>query len=319
MRAIVIASLGAIVMSAASCAPASRGLGATRASAPMQRQALLALRPDVFVGAPPRQAEDVALLQRQGVRTIVHVDSLRPLPDLALDAGIVTVHIPVRFAGITREQQLALARVLRTARERREAVYFASRDASERAPAAAACALIVLGDLTPAQGLDALSHAGRGARGSGLHRSVREARVAREGELDALPWDAGQPTGEVTFAEGMAIAQDALSTLERLRDSNALAPREGAVPDASDAAARLRQGLAAATEVVESSRASPDFVRMLVTSLVRARALEEDLARSRGARPDPMQLAVGEELGRRLTDLASSCHACHAQFRDRTP
>lgn len=125
--------------------------------------------PRIYSGAQPDAAYFPALYAR-GIRTILSVDGARPDVDAAREAGLVYVHIPIGYDGITNEEAAVLSRVLR---ERSGDIFIHCHHGIHRGPAMAALGMrLVAPPSSPAEALDFLERAGTSKEYAGLWQDV---------------------------------------------------------------------------------------------------------------------------------------------------
>lgn len=203
----------------------------------------------VMSGSQPEGTEAFLALRDLGVSVVVSVDGTPPDLDAARDAGLRYVHIPIGYGGITREQQLALARVLTD--EPESLIYFHCHHGRHRGPAAAAVACRMQGLLTAAAAEALLSGAQTSPDYAGLWQAVRTTEPPRETEQAPELQESVVPPGIVTvmkdiehqFAASRAAAEKLPEQAAEFRQSNALLNqllKEAArLPDAGPLAADL--------------------------------------------------------------------------------
>ena len=140
-------------------------------------------------GAPPiwsggRPVGDAAFdaLAHAGVEVIISVDGAKTDMDRAEARGMRYVHVPIGYHGLSDEQQLLVAKALRDAEG---PVYIHCHHGKHRGPAAAAAALVRLGQLTPENAETWMARVGTSPKYSGLYTSVREATPATDEAITA--------------------------------------------------------------------------------------------------------------------------------------
>ena len=134
----------------------------------------------VSCGAQPTTDADFAALAKQEVSVIISVDGARPNLKLAEQHGLEYVHIPLGYDGIPRTSCLAISEVLTRFPGR---VFIHCHHGKHRAPAAAAIAGIMAGQLTHVQARQVLVEAETGRQYIGLWRDVQKAYPARADEV----------------------------------------------------------------------------------------------------------------------------------------
>lgn len=135
----------------------------------------------VLGGSAPSIDAHFDALAAAGVKTIVTVDGARPMVEAAASRGIRYIHIPTAYAGVSKSEALQLAKALRDAPR---PIYVHCHHGKHRGPAAAALALVQLGEIDNEQGLNLLLQAGTSPSYPGLFACVREARPVSNQTLD---------------------------------------------------------------------------------------------------------------------------------------
>ncbi|MFK7737068.1 MAG: hypothetical protein AB8B50_13615 [Pirellulaceae bacterium] len=273
----------------------------------------------IYTGGQPRTAREFAFLRKMGVRTVVSVDGAPPNLKLARLYGLNYVHIPLGYDGVERRQSLALASVF----DRRDGAYFVHcHHGRHRAPAAAACAVVVAGLATSTEALKILDVSETGHQYAGLWGAVQTSVPRKSGEAAA----ALQESVPVE-----PIAQS-MASLGRLMDELDVA-----------ITAQIASGSTAATgEATDESaptslRSSPSSIALLIKEhfqeLSRKEILPEEMAtvdfmkRLRDSRDESESLYQAvQQASRSATDTAknqallrrlkSSCKNCHTSHRD---
>ena len=156
----------------------------------------------VYSGGEPEGDADFNALQRLGVRTVVSVDGAEPDLERAHARGVRYVHIPTVYSGIETAERLKLAKALR---DLPRPIYVHCHHGKHRGPAAAAVALVSLGEMTPDEGLDYLERAHTSHSYPGLFACVRDART-----LDPSAFAAAGDLPEVAHVEGLPAAMAAI-------------------------------------------------------------------------------------------------------------
>src|SRR5690606_6266566 len=136
----------------------------------------------VVGGSAPGVEAHFDALAAAGVRTVVSVDGARPMVEAAESRGMRYIHIPTQYAGVGTKEALQLAKALRDAPR---PVYIHCHHGKHRGPAAAALALVQLGEIDADEGLDLLKAAGTSPSYPGLYACVREATVVDRAALDS--------------------------------------------------------------------------------------------------------------------------------------
>ncbi|RMF72586.1 MAG: hypothetical protein D6744_16685 [Planctomycetota bacterium] len=258
---------------------------------------------NVISGAAPDGDAAFDELKAMGVRTILSVDGAAPDVDAARARGMRYVHLPVGYHGIEPVRRLELARALR---DLPGAIYVHCHHGKHRGPAAAAVALVVLGELTPQQGVALMKSAGAAKTYQGLYDCVQNASAAMPAEIDAVACDFPEVATPSDLVQAMAAAQEALDHLYEIREAGWNAPRDhpDLVPLAE--AGRL-EGLLRGMVNAPADEPRPDeFIELLTVAHRRTQALEAAL---HSGAPNAQRSA-------RLSAVKSACRQCHMRYRD---
>jgi len=243
-------------------------------------------------------------LSRRGVRTIISVDSGRPRLELAHARGMRYVHIPVGYNGITREQQLDLARA---ARDLPGQIYIHCHHGKHRGPAAGALAGVALGWTTRDDALTFMEEAGTAHSYAGLWSCVREARELSPVVIDAARGEFPEVAPVPGFTRAMVEMDEVFAHLRVIDAAGWRTPAEH--PDLVPAAeaGRLADLFRACIEQGHAGDRDEDFARAMLRSLEASRSLEREIVSKGGA------AALRSMLG----EIGASCKDCHVKHRDR--
>ncbi len=142
----------------------------------------------IVTGSQPESIDDLKALKSAGVSVfVVSVDGTPPDLAGAREAGLQYVHVPLGYDGISREEQLALARILKDYAS--EKVFFHCQHGKHRGPAAAATACQMNGILSGEEVRSYLKAAGTSSDYVGLWAAAAESSSPQPGEV--LPETAG--------------------------------------------------------------------------------------------------------------------------------
>jgi hypothetical protein len=317
--------LGVVWVSFAICCPGNSTFAGDRAPAAFETQAkpprffaahslLQACPVSVFTGGQPATAGEFAYLRKMGVRTVVSVDAAPPNLQLAKQYGLKYVHIPLGYDGLERSQSLALASVF----SRLDGAYFFHcHHGRHRAPAAAACAVVVAGFATSNEAREILEVSETGRQYAGLWESVQLS-------IPQKPSEAAPPLQESVPVEPMA---QSMASLGRLKDefdaalaaatanqstSKRLAPESP--PNASRSspsaiALLIKEHFQELSrkEVLPADMATRDFLKLLAASRNESELLYEAVSRSEA------DMVKAQAVWKRLQ---TSCKKCHSSHRD---
>ncbi|MBL8818207.1 MAG: hypothetical protein JNL58_19425 [Planctomyces sp.] len=218
----------------------------------------------VLSGSGPSTADDFRALKERGVSIIVSVDGTPPAVALAREAGMKYVHVPLSYDSISREEQLALARVLQE--YPKEKIFFHCQHGKHRGPAAAATACQINKLMTAADVRSYLKVAGTSPDYIGLWTAAADSPPKKDDEELPELHESVEPPEIVVmmkeiedqFAKSKAAAAKTPTSHDAFRQSNALLTqlfKESArLPSASEIADELS---ATAAEVTKLNAESP--------------------------------------------------------------
>lgn len=257
----------------------------------------------LYSGSVPDGDEAFDELRAMGIRTIISVDGAAPDVERARARGLRYVHLPIGYHGIEPERRMTLARAVR---DLPGPIYLHCHHGKHRGPAAAAAAAVVLGFLTPAEGLSVLKEAGTSPHYTGLYACVVEAEPAPSDMLESVAPEFPEIAPMPGFVKAMVEAQEAYDHLVEVRDARWTVPvaNPDIVPLAE--AGRLENLLRALREDPEARRYPAGFSDMMRASHVATMSFERAL----GGELPPATLTE------RLRVVGSSCRTCHERYRD---
>jgi len=262
----------------------------------------------ILSGSEPEGRASLEHLASLGVRTVLSVDGKAPEAELAASLGLRYVHVPIQYAGIDHEQQLAIAKVFR---ELPGPFYVHCFHGRHRGPAAAAIGRLVL-DAAPRE--QALAEMRQLAKTSGDYEGLYEviACAPLPSATESADYDFDFP--ERQRFEGLRAV---MVPLVRHWDELKAARLRGweldpGHPDGSPAQeALILAGLYGALDELEDEREMhSDFSGSLIDGRAAAQRMHE-LLRGGGAASDPESLEAAYQ------ELAASCRDCHRGHRNR--
>ncbi|MEM8757300.1 MAG: hypothetical protein AAGF47_05915 [Planctomycetota bacterium] len=255
----------------------------------------------VLSGSGPRSDESYDTLRRLGVRTILSVDAVRPNLEAIESRGMISAHVPLTYDGIDGPQRLALAKAIR---DLPKPIYIHCHHGKHRGPAAAAMALVCLGEIDAAQGTELLEIAGTSPSYVGLWDDVRTAQEISGSTIDTLGPNELPAAVEVSgLPATMAEIQRVFDELRAIQSAGWRTPEDNPDLVLDHAAAAL-----------------PDLFRMLVVDLdADANAGYRELMEQAAARSAAIETAADLEdwptAELSIERLAESCIACHESYR----
>jgi cytochrome c556 len=256
----------------------------------------------VICGGMPENEEAFAALRELEVKTIISVSGSPADTELARRYGMLCVHLPTGFSGLTDLRGLEIARAVH---DNPEIAYICADDGSDRAPAAAAVVCVVFGTMTPEKAVRALKSVNVPESSKGLYAWVAAASKVESEAVHAVKirFHEKEDVGAVTKA--MVALGKAGGRLQAALSGD---PKV----QAGKAGAELVKTFAELRELQDVTAQSEEFRRLLTASQTAAAAVSE-AAGSIKVKATPEQLG---KLETGLQALNSSCAACHSQYRD---
>lgn len=260
--------------------------------------------PKLVSGGLPEGGVAFDELRAMGIKTIISVDGAAPDVDAAESRGMRYVHIPLRYEGYTHEQQLELARAVR---DLPGPIYMHCHHGKHRSPAAATSAAVLLGDITPDQGVAIMKTAGTAPSYKGLYQCVAIASVADVSAIESAPSEFVAVATVTGLVETMVEADHTFEHLKAIKENGWRAPADhpDLVPVAE--AGRLADALRVASEDPACAKESAEFSGLMLAASRNVGALETLLE---SATPDSAALDAAFAL------VQKDCKSCHVTYRD---
>jgi len=258
--------------------------------------------PGVYSGSMPEAGDGFDSLATLGVRTIVSVDGARPDLENARPRGMRYVHVPIRYSGMTPEEQFALIKALR---DMPRPIYVHCHHGKHRGPAAAALGLVATAEMEAELAVKLMERVGTSPSYSGLYECVGTAAPIDDVIIDRFAPELTEHARVTGFVAAMAAIDRNWDNLKLLRDNEWSAPPDHPDLVAAAEASMLHDHLRAATEDPEAEDRPADFREWLEKSLADSKRLETALVNlDRRAAHEAMD-AVGK-----------SCKDCHVAYRN---
>lgn len=299
--ALTVASVSCMVGRDTAAVSAERPRGEVLAAEPLHN--VIVFGDGVISGSAPDGDAAFDALRDMGVRTVISVDAMTPDVDRARDRDLRYVHVPVEYARIDPDERATLARALRDAPR---PIYVHCHHGVHRGPAAAALALVALGELTAAEGESLMRQAGTSESYAGLYACVQEAGPMGNEAIDAQAGPLVEVADVGDVAGAMARIDRAWDHLKMLGSNQWRPLEEHPDLDPLAEAAELHDLLRALADIDDPRLAEDRFARDLRSSLDASSSLEALLRRGR-----PAPGAVGPIMDR----LSASCRDCHRVYR----
>jgi protein tyrosine phosphatase (PTP) superfamily phosphohydrolase (DUF442 family) len=259
----------------------------------------------LYSGNSPESDAAFAELQALGVKTIISVDGGRPLVDRAAAYGMRYVHIPVGYDGIDGQTQVLIARACR---DLPGPVYLHCHHGKHRGPAAAASAAVILGEMTPEQGVALLKAAKTSPNYPGLYECVSSISPEFRDFVDRAPPATSLPSVATVsgLVANMVGIDFCFENLGHVKKANWTVPKDH--PDLVPAAeaGRLADHYRVLMDDPECGSISAEFVALLKRSWEEAQALEDAIVAKKGA----------ERLDALFAAVDQSCRECHNTYRN---
>jgi protein tyrosine phosphatase (PTP) superfamily phosphohydrolase (DUF442 family) len=260
---------------------------------------VLGLGDGCFSGSEPEGDAGFSSLASLGIRTIVSVDGARPDIETARKNGMKYVHVPIGYAGVSKQAGLALVRI---AREPAGPIFIHCHHGRHRGPAAAAIVCIATGKMQPRDALKILELAGTGKEYAGLWRDVETFSLP---PLDTALPELDEVATVTSLVTAMASVDRYWDGVKACRDANWQTPHDH--PDLTPAqeSLLLREALHEARRMIPDDKFDDAFRSRLDEAESMATRIEFEL---NGSRHD--------EAEKQMRLLEESCKQCHAKYRN---
>ncbi len=262
----------------------------------------------LYNGSEPDTDAAFDALAALGVLTIISVDGAKPDEDRAAARGMRYVHLPIGYDGVNEADRVQIAAAVR---DLPGPIYIHCHHGKHRSPAAAAAALVSLGNITTNRANSMLEFAGTSEAYTGLWRDVAACTPLADDELDAidtasLPAHA-EPTGQV---EAMVAIDRAFDNLKAIARAGWRVPADH--PDLVPAAeaGRLADLFRVLIDHEETAGYPADFGEMLRSSTDHATVLEAVLKSA--LVEDHAETATAS-----FTAIRNDCKSCHQAHRNK--
>jgi len=266
-------------------------------------QNLAEVAPGLFRGAQPEGEPSFALLASLGVKTVLTVDGSRPDVEGAAKHGIRYVHIPVEYSGITREQQVKIAKA---ALDIPGPMFVHCHHGKHRGPAACGVAWMARTGVSPDAVVADMRVAGTDPRYAGLYGDIVAFRPVTPAELAAVSDADLVATAKLPDLTEAMVQVDA--TFDRMKEVKRSAWKTPAsMPDVqpSHEARILAERFRELGRMEEAKRRPSDFQGWREDAEKASWDLEEALGKGDAA-------AAGAAMDR----VSTTCNACHDVYRN---
>ena len=259
-------------------------------------------------GSMPEGEAGFHSLRELGVRTVISVDGTKPDLELARQAGLRYVHLPIGYDGVPRDQALRIARAVH---DLPGPVYIHCHHGKHRGPAAAAAAALCLNSaMTPGEAVRLLKSAGTDPHYQGLYESVENLRRPTEEEWERVSGDFPEVAKVPALAEFMVGLDERWDRVLLIRAAGWQVPAEHADLDPPHELLQVREQFREASRLPDVSRRPAEMQRLLHAAETTAAELEAALRPARRYRGGGAHLrsaqGIVQELPRAISRSAGS-------------
>jgi protein tyrosine phosphatase (PTP) superfamily phosphohydrolase (DUF442 family) len=261
----------------------------------------------LFSGSSPEGDEGFRSLQELGIETIISVDGARPDVDRAHKFGLLYVHLPVGYEGISRLQTLRLAKAVR---DLPGPVYLHCHHGKHRGPAAVAAIQLCLDEnCTVEHVIAVMKQAGTDPHYSGLYAVPRVLIRPTAIELDQVPAEFPEVADVSGLAQLMVEIDARWDQLKKAYDAGWV--RDPSDRDPPHEALLLAEHFREANRRPDVQDRSAPFQEMLIQAEEAAVALGTTLRLARET--ESWDRAPADQSFQRIK---VSCVNCHEKYRD---
>jgi protein tyrosine phosphatase (PTP) superfamily phosphohydrolase (DUF442 family)/cytochrome c556 len=258
----------------------------------------------IYSGAVPEGKEGFETLKHMGIKSIISVDGAAPDVALARAEGLTYVHLPITYGGISDERRLELAQAVKALPK---PIYIHCHHGKHRSAAAAAVAMVGLGELTPEQATERMKVSGTAPSYAGLYQCVNLATIVSVDEL-SKPHEAFPEVWKTSgMVNAMVEIDEVFDRLKLIEKTGWKAPADH--PDLVPAAeaghlADLMRVVKDDHEVLNRPQELGDWLQ---ASSDQATELEQALT---AGTIDPKFASA------KFASVTQSCKTCHVKYRD---
>ncbi|XZE52463.1 hypothetical protein SH139x_004156 [Planctomycetaceae bacterium SH139] len=271
---------------------------------------VLQLHPSVLSGGLPADRAAFAELQQLGVKTVLSVDGAQPDESTAAEFGLLYVHLPHGYDGISDHRGLELAKALR---ELEGPIYIHCHHGKHRSPAAATVACVAAGMLPAHSAAAVLKMAGTSPHYLGLHQAAANARPVAPQVLDQLQVEFTAHAQVPALAEAMVQLEHTHERIGQIAAAGWQSPAEHPDLEPAHEALLLREHFAELIRAEKNTGREPEYMELLRDSAEAAESLERSIRAWQAAKtgsPPPQTL---DNSARRVGE---NCRKCHRVSRD---
>lgn len=267
---------------------------------------VVAFHDGFYSGAVPEGEAGFDSLKAMGVRTVISVDGAIPEVALAEARGMRYIHLPIGYNGFDETRKLELARATRDAMLEGP-VYMHCHHGKHRSAGAAGTVAVALGWAEPEAMVGRMKVSGTSPHYTGLYACTAEATVVDTSLLESIPANftsISVPTGVVKSMVDIDVAFEHLKWIEK---AGWRVPENH--PDLVPAAeaGKLADLLRFLIDHERTLAKPPEYRELMVQNWQESSDLEEMLVSGE---------ATVEALTAQMKLIASSCKACHVEYRD---
>lgn len=206
-----------------------------------------------------------------------------------------------------RHGDTAGAKLARAVRDLPGPIYIHCHHGKHRSPAAAASAAVLLGELTPDEGVAMMRTAGTAPSYKGLYECVATAMVADISAIEGVQAEFVPVATVTNMVEAMVEADHTFENLKAISENGWRVPGEhpDLVPVAE--AGRLADALRVASEDPACAAESEEFSGLMLTASRNVESLEKLLEAG---------TADAATLDAAFAVVQKDCKSCHVKYRD---
>lgn len=254
-------------------------------------------------GGVPNGDVGFATLEAMGIKTVISVDGALPDLELAKKHGLRYVHLPIGYNGMDVARSAEIARAVR---DLPKPIYLHCHHGKHRSAGASASAAVLLGWLSPEEGLAKMKVSGTAANYKGLFEAVTAASKCEKDVIDQASTAFPELSKPSSFVDAMIEVDDVTDKLKLIDKAGWVAPADH--PDLVPAAeaGQLADHFRNLQEDPESKAKPQDFNERLKKDMETMTAIEEGIVAK----------APATELSTKFKVVLQSCKDCHTAHRD---
>ncbi|MGV6815255.1 MAG: hypothetical protein ACWA5W_09655 [Phycisphaerales bacterium] len=293
--AILIAAILALLLPACSSIPRAPE-SHSQHHTPTSLNNVFQLTDSLYSGAEPRDRSAYEDLQSMGIRTLISVDAIAPNASLAGEYNIRVIHLPIGYAGISKQRIKELAFAIQSSFK---PIYVHCHQGKHRGPAALCAGALALGMMTHEEANAFMTSAGTSPKYTELWSAVEQ--TEKLATVEPMPLSDHAPTRSISKTMSKIGKQTTILSDIIYPKTNPIGG-ESTNPAQSPAvyAAQVHNLFRTLETNDEAKEYVPEFISDLQHAIQSAKALEKSLDME-----DPI-FAMDA-----LDALQNSCSRCH--------